>query len=287
MATDGSGLVFSTYLGGSTVDECRDIVVDSQGRAYVVGYTYSENFPAAGISSSAAVILSRFNSDGSQLDYTVTVNSGSANAGHGVAVDDGGDVYFTGATEVPAVVYVAKLTSQGVGNQAPNAPAMPEGIADGEAGIMYDFFTSTTDSDGDSVYYLFDWDDGSAVEWLGPYSSGQEVSVSHSWETGTYDIRVKSKDIAGMESGWSPYYAVQIEQTTRGDANGDSSIDISDAVFLIDYIFTGGPAPDPQSAGDTDCSGTIDIVDVVNIVAFIFDGGPEPGDPDGDGIPDC
>jgi hypothetical protein len=41
----GSGLVKSTYLGGSNVDYGHDIVLDSAGNAYVIGFTYSTNFP--------------------------------------------------------------------------------------------------------------------------------------------------------------------------------------------------------------------------------------------------
>jgi len=72
-----------------------------------------------------------------------------------------------------------------------------------------------------------------------------------------------------------------------GDTDGSGEIDIDDVVFLITYIFAGGPAPDPLEAGDADCSGAIDIDDVVYLIAYIFSGGPPPGDPDDNGTPDC
>jgi hypothetical protein len=108
--TDGSGLVYSTYLGGIEIDESRDIAVDSQGRAHVIGYTYSPDFPPNGIDYSAEIFVSRFDPSGSNLDYTFTIDSGSANAGHGIALNNSGDVYFTGAVNVPADIYVAKLS---------------------------------------------------------------------------------------------------------------------------------------------------------------------------------
>lgn len=61
-----------------------------------------------------------------------------------------------------------------------------------------------------------------------------------------------------------------------GDADGSSSVTISDAVFLINYIFGGGPAPVPLLAGDADCSGAVTISDAVVLINYIFSGGPAP-----------
>ncbi|MBU1319661.1 MAG: agmatine deiminase family protein [candidate division Zixibacteria bacterium] len=61
-----------------------------------------------------------------------------------------------------------------------------------------------------------------------------------------------------------------------GDADGSGSPDIDDVVFLIAYIFSGGPAPNPLAQGDADCSGAIDIDDAVYLVTYIFSGGPVP-----------
>jgi hypothetical protein len=78
-----------------------------------------------------------------------------------------------------------------------------------------------------------------------------------------------------------------VEVYMCGDADGSGAVDIDDAVKLINYIFAGGPAPDPVEAGDADCSGAIDIDDVVYLIAYIFAGGYAPCDTDGDGISDC
>jgi hypothetical protein len=72
-----------------------------------------------------------------------------------------------------------------------------------------------------------------------------------------------------------------------GDADGSETVDIDDVVFLIAYIFSGGPPPEPLEAGDSDCSDTVDIDDVVYLIAYIFSGGNEPCDTDGDEVPDC
>jgi len=72
-----------------------------------------------------------------------------------------------------------------------------------------------------------------------------------------------------------------------GDADGSTEVDIDDVVYLIQYIFSGGPAPSPVAAGDADCSGEIDIDDVVYVIAYIFADGPAPCDPNGDQVLDC
>ncbi|TFH65586.1 MAG: hypothetical protein E4G91_01935 [Candidatus Zixiibacteriota bacterium] len=61
-----------------------------------------------------------------------------------------------------------------------------------------------------------------------------------------------------------------------GDASGDGNIDISDAVYMISYIFSGGLPPDPLLAGDANCDGALDISDVVYLIAYIFSGGAAP-----------
>ncbi|MCC6962165.1 MAG: hypothetical protein IT585_02845, partial [candidate division Zixibacteria bacterium] len=57
---------------------------------------------------------------------------------------------------------------------------------------------------------------------------------------------------------------------------GSGSISISDAVYLINYIFAGGPAPVPVIRGDADCSGLVTISDAVYLIYYIFAGGPVP-----------
>jgi hypothetical protein len=63
----------------------------------------------------------------------------------------------------------------------------------------------------------------------------------------------------------------------RGDANGSGSVDLADAVFVVNWLFIGGPAPDPLWLGDANCSGSVDLADAVYIVNWLFIGGPPPG----------
>jgi len=62
----------------------------------------------------------------------------------------------------------------------------------------------------------------------------------------------------------------------RGDATGDGVIDISDVVYLLNYLFVGGPAPVPLAAGDANSDGVVDASDLVYLLNYLFVGGPPP-----------
>lgn len=61
-----------------------------------------------------------------------------------------------------------------------------------------------------------------------------------------------------------------------GDADGNGLDNISDAVYLISYIFAGGSAPNPVDAGDSNCDSIVSISDAVSLINYIFAGGPAP-----------
>jgi hypothetical protein len=76
-------------------------------------------------------------------------------------------------------------------------------------------------------------------------------------------------------------------QWVCGDADGSTEVDIDDVIFLLGYIFSDGPAPEPLEAADANCSGDIDIDDAVYLINYIFSGGNPPCDTNGDSVPDC
>jgi len=62
-----------------------------------------------------------------------------------------------------------------------------------------------------------------------------------------------------------------------GDANGDEEITVSDVIYLINYLFKEGPAPDPVLIGDLNCDVQVTVSDVVYLINYLFKGGPPPG----------
>jgi len=162
-----------------------------------------------------------------------------------------------------------------VTNYPPITPALPSGEAEGQTGVEYDFSSSTIDPEGDSLFYLFDWGDDTDSDWIGPYNSGETGTASKSWpDAGSYEVRVKAKDIFDYESDWSE--VLTVARFVRGDCNDDGIIDIGDAIYLINYLYKGGPAPDPQQAGDVNCDAGCELADVVFLLNFLYKSGPPP-----------
>jgi hypothetical protein len=105
---------------------------------------------------------------------------------------------------------VKVLGGESAQNTPPNTPVQPIGPTDGEIGIEYTFTTSTTDPQKDPVYYMVSWGD-TVTDWLGPYASGETVSLRHTWAMiGDYSITVKAKDTEGLESDWSSAAVIHI-----------------------------------------------------------------------------
>ena len=67
-----------------------------------------------------------------------------------------------------------------------------------------DFFIfSATDPEGDYLYYYVDWGDETGKEMIGPFPSGEEQTVAHTWsENGEYTIKVKTMDTYQAESDY-------------------------------------------------------------------------------------
>jgi len=100
-------------------------------------------------------------------------------------------------------------------NEPPYTPTIA-GTTDGFVGVQYEYRFSTDDPDNDTIEYMVDWGDGTSTSWLGPYASGHEVTASHQWgESGTYQVKVKAKDLYGEESQWSTPVPVNIISLTR------------------------------------------------------------------------
>ena len=100
----GSGLIYSTYLGGSRSDIGASIAADSAGNAFVTGVTTSRDFPRANAlqqnhgGGADDAFVAKINATGSAFIYSTYLGGGLDDFGSGIAVDAGGNAYVTGNT---------------------------------------------------------------------------------------------------------------------------------------------------------------------------------------------
>jgi hypothetical protein len=110
--SSGSGLVFSTYLGGSSGNDfAAGVALDPSNNVYVTGATQNPNFPVTANAFQKAcgsdgtcnggltdAFVTVFKANGSGFIYSTFLGGEGADQGYGIAVDSSGDAYVTGAT---------------------------------------------------------------------------------------------------------------------------------------------------------------------------------------------
>ena len=132
---------------------------------------------------------------------------------------------------------IGSLISLWVTSDPPAKPLQPTGPTQGIWYKEYSYSSSTTEPDNEQIYYQFDWDDGSNSGWIGPYSSGEIVTASHTWtELGSYNVTVKARDIWGSGSPSSDPLAVTITDNTP--PNTPSITGPTNVKPFVSYLYT-------------------------------------------------
>src|SRR5262249_28392385 len=100
----GSGIVYSTYLGGGGEDSGHGIAVDSSGNAFVTGITNSQDFNTrnafqptiTGLAEDA--FISKISADGANLLFSSYLGGSNIDQAFAITLDSAGDAYITGST---------------------------------------------------------------------------------------------------------------------------------------------------------------------------------------------
>lgn len=320
----GSNLDYSTLLGGNDIDCGNGIAVDTSGNAYVVGRTWSTNFPVQnsydGIFNGGEydAFVSKLSSSGEELHYSTYLGGTGDDWISKIAVDISGSAYVTGGTSSPdfPLQYPYDTSTNGgldvfVTHLSPSGGLLIYSTYIGGSnndegfGIVVDrfgnaFVTGYTTSLDFPIKNSYSWfpngigeviickliASGSAL-YYSAVLGGYEVEIGYgiaidaignAYVTGyTFSSDFPMQDpYDGIFDGdeWDVFLSKL--EFSCGDSNADSVTNISDAVLLIRYILTDGPAPYPFLSGDTDCSGGITFSDVIVLINHVFNGGPAP-----------
>jgi Beta-propeller repeat len=164
LSSDGSVLLFSTYLGGSVSEEARAVAVDAAGNIYLTGDTCSSDFPLKDplqadvgrpniYRQSCDVFLTKLNPSQPGLQYSTYLGGKSLDTANGIAVDSSSNVYLTGTTGSLDFPLVSPLQSGLTGTVAPFVAKISEGdrpltatlfvpIVLSAAGVNHSFYTT-------------------------------------------------------------------------------------------------------------------------------------------------
>ena len=155
--SSGSGIIFSTYLGGSDHDAPEEIAIDSFGEAVVAGFTLSPNFPQAnGLAApgdSDNAFLTRLNASGTGLVYSTYLGGVGHDGAFGLAVDAARNAYVVGTTES-----LNFPTTLGAFQTVKPSSDLPDGFvtkidttAVGSASLVYSTFLGAAGNDQSSA----------------------------------------------------------------------------------------------------------------------------------------
>ncbi len=114
--------------------------------------------------------------------------------------------------------YTAELQSYDLKNRAPYTPEKPIGPYYGNVGEDLTYNASTTDFEGDNIFYQWNFTDGYTTDWLGPFQPGEIVDCTHSFsQEGYYFVSVRAKDSHGDVSDYSDRHWVVIGENSAPD----------------------------------------------------------------------
>jgi len=191
--------------------------------------------------------------------FTAIGNDVTVDVGYGVAVT------FAAVTD-------SGTTRLLVLGDGPDSPSLYEPVP--PVPVSYYDITTTAEYSG-PVDVCAGYDDTGLLP-----SDEEVIAILHysgdSWTDATSSRDTAANIVCGTMTDLSTFLIAKSILYVCGDANGDATVNISDAIYTIGYIYKGGPAPKPLEAADANCDQTINIADPVYLINYIFKGGPEP-----------
>ncbi|HLH52927.1 MAG TPA: SBBP repeat-containing protein [Verrucomicrobiae bacterium] len=276
--TNGTALVYSTYLGGSDRDVGSAIALDSAGNTYVTGYTFSTNFPVYNalqgtLAGNDDVFVTKIAAGGSNLVYSTYFGGVFIDEGEGIAVDSAGYACisgYTASTNFPITLGAAQTNLNGSGAAISVYDAFAAKFSPNGQGLVYSTYLGG--SQNDYGYRVAVDASGNAYLTGATQSSDmphQDVFGLTLGENGTnavnFDAFMTKLSPAGV-----PLYTAQFGGTAN-DSGWDLAVDPSGRVFVVGItLSTNFPVANAFDLFRATNSGANDIF----VVAFNTNAGP-------------
>jgi len=245
-------LTYSTYLGGTGDDRAYGIAVDAAGCAYIVGETFSNNFPAANawqpwLKGYSDVFVTKLNAAGTALVFSTYIGGSDRDAGSAIALDASGNIYIAGytrSTNFPATYGVLRNTSAG-GEDAFVAKLGPDGSY-----LAYSTYLGGSGNDRAQAI---------AVDASGnAYIAGYTGSVNFPLVSAVQNVYGGGTD--GFVAKLNPYASGLVYSTYLGGSDNDTAagiaVDSSGAAYITGQTqsanFPARNALQPGKAGGAD-----------------------------------
>ena len=214
----GSALIYSTYLGGSGVDEAQGIAIDGAGAAYVAGYTNSSNFPTqapfqGSNAGSFDAFVTKLNAAGSALVYSTYLGGSDADEAKGITVDGTRAAYVTGDTSS------TNFPTQGPfqGSKAGPDDAFVTKLNDKGSALIYSTYLGGSGVDEAQGIAI----DGAGAAYVAGYTNSSNFPTQAPFqgsEAGSFDAFVTKLNAAGSALVYSTYLGGSSDDNARGIA---------------------------------------------------------------------
>jgi hypothetical protein len=207
---EGTALVYSTYLGGSTTEFCgSQIAVDSEGSLYVDGMTFSTDFPTTPGAFQTTLsgggpdaFVTKLNPGGTALAYSTFLGGSGGEFVSGLAVDDEGNAFVTGATsssDFPTTPGAFQTNFGGGPEDAFVTKINPSGTA-----LAYSTYLGGTGDDVGAGMAV----DSHGNAYVGGFTSSGDFPTLNAFQpanAGGYDVFVTELNAAGDALVYSTY----------------------------------------------------------------------------------
>ena len=233
----GTAIVYSTYLGGSGLDQGWGIAVDGAGNAYVAGLTESTDFRGVSaaslqgsLSSEESGFVTKLNAAGSAIVYSTYLGGNNLGIVTGIAVDGSGSATVVGHTAATTFPGVTPGSIQPA--LAGEFDAFVTKLDPAGTGIVYSTFLGGAGEDGAQSVAL----DGAGNAYVAGYSMSSTFSVA-----GLHSIQPQSADAASSgfvakidATGSTLVYLTFLggSSTTGGDVARSVAVDLVGTAYI-------------------------------------------------------